>query len=111
MGVRAPLRSAVKEGDTWDLSKLYASDTSWDHDLAALQKRIGGYRRLEGSLANSSQALESGLKYDSKVDRLAERLGAYASLRLAEDQARNAKKGLWAMPAPVPPWQWRKKSP
>ncbi len=87
MGVRAPLRSAVKEGDTWDLSKLYASDTSWDHDLAALQKRIGGYRRLEGSLANSSQALESGLKYDSKVDRLAERLGAYASLRLAEDQA------------------------
>ncbi len=29
-------------------------------------------------------------------------------LRLAEDLARNAKTGLWAMPAPVPPWQWRK---
>ncbi len=28
-------------------------------------------------------------------------------LRMAEDAARNAKKGLWAMPAPVPPWQWR----
>ena len=29
-------------------------------------------------------------------------------LRLAEDTARAAKRGLWAMPAPVPPWQWRK---
>ena len=28
-------------------------------------------------------------------------------LRLAEDNARNAKLGLWAMPAPIPPWQWR----
>jgi micrococcal nuclease len=28
-------------------------------------------------------------------------------LRAAEDQARNAKTGLWAMPAPIPPWQWR----
>ena len=29
-------------------------------------------------------------------------------LRLAEDTARAAKRGLWAMPAPIPPWQWRK---
>ncbi|HEU0068900.1 MAG TPA: thermonuclease family protein [Nitrospiraceae bacterium] len=26
-----------------------------------------------------------------------------------EDQARAARKGLWADPNPVPPWEWRKK--
>jgi endonuclease YncB( thermonuclease family) len=28
-------------------------------------------------------------------------------LRLAEDIAHEARRGLWAMPAPIPPWQWR----
>ena len=25
-----------------------------------------------------------------------------------EKEAREAKKGLWADPKPVPPWEWRK---
>jgi len=27
----------------------------------------------------------------------------------AENQAREAKRGLWADPAPVLPWDWRRK--
>jgi len=26
-----------------------------------------------------------------------------------ERAAREAKKGLWADPAPIPPWEWKKK--
>lgn len=29
-------------------------------------------------------------------------------LERLEREAREAKKGLWANPAPVPPWEWRK---
>lgn len=29
-------------------------------------------------------------------------------LRRLQEEARNAKIGLWSMKAPVPPWQWRK---
>lgn len=30
------------------------------------------------------------------------------ALAAAESQARAAKRGLWADPSPVPPWDWRK---
>jgi endonuclease YncB( thermonuclease family) len=30
-------------------------------------------------------------------------------LAILEMQAREAKKGLWADPSPVPPWEWRKR--
>ena len=29
-------------------------------------------------------------------------------LEALEAEAREAKKGLWADPHPVPPWKWRK---
>jgi endonuclease YncB( thermonuclease family) len=32
-----------------------------------------------------------------------------AELEKLEQGARKAKKGLWADPQPVPPWEWRKK--
>jgi micrococcal nuclease len=31
-------------------------------------------------------------------------------LEKEEKDARDAKKGLWADPHPVPPWEWRKET-
>jgi endonuclease YncB( thermonuclease family) len=33
-----------------------------------------------------------------------------AELEKLEKDARDAKKGLWVDPKPVPPWEWRKRS-
>lgn len=55
-----------------------------------------------GGVDTSDEQVRRGLAwvYDSYVvDR---------SLYTVQDAARKAQRGLWADPAPVPPWQWRR---
>ena len=82
-----PTRDEVAIADTWDLSSLYPSDDAWEKDLRRFEKMIPKYDAFRGHLADSPSTLAACLKHDEKVDRLAERLGTYAFLRTAEDQA------------------------
>lgn len=85
--VRLPSRASVRVEDTWDLSKLFADDAAWDAELKKLERRIDKHRQWAGRLGESAATLAEFLKYNSSSERLAERLGNYAYLRAAEDQA------------------------
>ena len=37
--------------------------------------------------------------------------GSDNALKAAEQQARRQKRGLWRLPNPEPPWQWRRNNP
>ena len=82
-----PVRSEVPEADTWDLSSLCKSDDEWEAGLKEFESRIDGYTGFQGRLADSAATLCEMLEFDSATDRLAERLGIYASLKTTEDQA------------------------
>ncbi len=84
-----PSRGAVRESDTWDLSKLYASDDAWERDFNRWEKRVAGYARFQGSLSGGAETLAACLKFDRDFDRLGERLGTYAFLKTAEDATRD----------------------
>ncbi len=83
---RLPTRDKVKPQDTWDLSRLYASDEAWQRDLKKLKGRIAKFAGFSGHLADSAESLAACLKFDADFDRLGERLGTYAFLKTAEDQ-------------------------
>ncbi len=85
--IRLPKRSLVKTPDTWDLSKLFSNDKTWDEGLTKLEKRIKGYDKFRETLGTSAAELASCLKYDGDTERLADRLSNYAYLKTAEDQA------------------------
>lgn len=95
MAVGNPKRAAVKVTDTWDLSQLYADDSTWDQDLEKLRRRTAGSRRFKGKLGESAAFLAGAFRLDSQLDRLAERLGAYAFLRTAEDQTNPTYQAMW----------------
>ncbi len=87
---RLPTREQVPVGDTWDLSSLFSDDADWEKAFQRYEKRIQGYTRFRGRLGDSPESLVACLKFDSQLDRLAERLGVYAVLKTSEDQADSA---------------------
>ena len=85
--VRLPERKDVPESDTWDLAKLFTDDEAWEEAFQKWESMVGGFENFKGKLGNSAVDLAACLTFDSEVDRLGERLGNYAFLRTAEDQA------------------------
>ncbi|MCA9258184.1 MAG: oligoendopeptidase F [Planctomycetales bacterium] len=90
-----PARADVKAADTWDLSSLYADDASWERAFARWQKQIAKYDAFRGTLGESAAALATCLKFDADFDRLGERLGHYAFLNTAQDQADSASQRMY----------------
>ncbi len=82
-----PKRPQVKPSDRWDLSSLFASDAAWEAAFKKWEKQVPGYAKFRGTLARSAKTLADCLKFDSAFDRIGERLGNYAYLKTAEDQA------------------------
>ena len=82
-----PPRSKVKATDCWDLSSLFKSDKDWEVAFGKWEKQITGYEKFRGKLGDSAEMLSACLRFDATVDRAAERLGVYAALKTAEDQA------------------------
>ena len=82
---RLPSRGQLKPADCWDLSSLFASDKAWQRAFARWEKRIAGYGKFQGKLAEGAGRLAACLEFDLDFDRTGERLGTYAYLKTAED--------------------------
>ncbi|MCR9296165.1 MAG: oligoendopeptidase F [bacterium] len=93
---KVPLRKDVAAEDCWDLASLYPNDAAWEADFKVFEQRIAGYQDFRGRLGESPQVLLECLQFDVEMDRLAERLGTYAFLKSAEDQANNTYQALVA---------------
>ncbi len=82
-----PPRAQVKEADCWDLSSLFTDDAAWDVAFTQWAARIPEYESFRGRLGQSAQILAECLTFDSAFERSGERLGTYAFLKTAQDQA------------------------
>ncbi len=91
-----PARSEVPPGDTWDLSRLFASPGEWDKTYAEWVEQIDGYARFRGRLGESADVLAACLDFDTACDRFGDRVQTYAALREAEDTADGAAQAMRA---------------
>jgi oligoendopeptidase F len=82
-----PKRSEVAPGDTWDLGSLFSDDAAWEAALVAWESRISGFDGFAGTLSSCPERLADCLSFDLAIDRDGDRIGTYAHLRAAEDQA------------------------
>src|SRR5205823_13018788 len=61
--------------------------SEWETAFDRWSHQIAGYEKFRGKLRESASTLAELLKFDSEFERLGERLGVYAFLKTAEDQA------------------------
>jgi len=91
-----PGRTDCPHADTWDLSSLFADDAAWEQAFRKWERRIPGYQRFCGQLASDPATLAACLRFDCDLDRWGERLGGYAYLKAAEDQADSRYQAMLA---------------
>ncbi|NBS14891.1 MAG: hypothetical protein EBT57_08835, partial [Verrucomicrobia bacterium] len=88
---KIPSRSDLRAEDTWDLSPLFADEAAWEKGLESLRAKRGAMTRWRGKLAGAD-GLVGALEEERGIDLLAEKLGQYASLRVAEDGSDGAAR-------------------
>lgn len=80
-----PKREDVPRKDTWDLSGLFVDDEAWERGLKDFSEKIPVIESFQGTLGDSAASLKQCLDYTTDCEKLGERLGHYAHLRLSED--------------------------
>jgi oligoendopeptidase F len=94
--LRLPKRVDVKVADTWDLGALCESDAQWEELFQELDTQIPGYQKFRGKLGEGAKTLAACLKFDHDFERLADRVGGYAHLKVTEDQANSTYQAMVA---------------
>lgn len=80
-----PTRAEVPKQDRWDLSSLFPDDAAWQVALEQWSRKIPRYQRFRGQLGQGAERLAACFRFHFNMERMAERLGTYAYLRLSED--------------------------
>jgi oligoendopeptidase F len=87
-------RSDIPIECTWNLESIYATNDDWESDFQLLQQRIPELEALQGTLAQSGQALWLVLQKHDELFELLERLYVYASMRKDEDTTGSLYQGM-----------------
>lgn len=82
-----PTRDQVPVEETWDLSKLYADQESWESDFASLRVLADTIADRRGSLGESVETLASVFDSQAALDERTERIYIYAMLSRDENTA------------------------
>jgi oligoendopeptidase F len=89
VAVRARSREEISESHKWNLNDIYANWDEWEKGRAELERRIGEYAALKGTLAQGADRLLAAFRLGDELGRLAYRVYYYPSLAHDEDQRDN----------------------
>jgi oligoendopeptidase F len=87
-------REEIPAEFTWNLASIFQQNEDWDRDFQALQKRLPELTKLQGTLAQSGEALLTVLRKRDEIYEELERLYVYASMRKDEDTTNGLYQGM-----------------
>jgi oligoendopeptidase F len=94
MALTAPARprnrAEIDDAHKWNLADIYPDWDAWDRARADLDRKIGEFAALKGSLGKGPKALVAAYRLSDDLGQLAYRVYFYPSLKYDEDQRDNA---------------------
>jgi len=82
-------RAEIDDAFKWDLGDIYPDWTAWETARAELERRIGEYAALKGTLASGPEQLLAAYRLNDALGQLAYKVYFYPSLKYDEDQRDN----------------------
>jgi oligoendopeptidase F len=86
---RSRNRAEIDEAHKWKLDDIYPDWRAWETDLAELERRIGEYAALKGTLSQGPQQLLKAYLLNDQLGQLAYKVYFFPSLKYDEDQRDN----------------------
>jgi oligoendopeptidase F len=87
---RSRNRADIADSHKWHLDDIYPSWAVWETALGELERRIGEYAALKGTLGNGPQQLLAAYSLNDQLGQLAYKVYFYPSLKYDEDQRDNS---------------------
>ncbi len=82
-------RHDIPDRFKWNLSHIYADWSEWQAAYDELERKIGAYAALQGTLAEGAGRLLAAMKLSDDIGQLTYKVWYFASLRYDEDQRDN----------------------
>ncbi|HYU74815.1 MAG TPA: oligoendopeptidase F, partial [Ktedonobacteraceae bacterium] len=87
-------RTDIPTEFTWNLQSIFASNEDWERTFKSLQQRLPELESLQGTLAQSGEALLTVLQKRDEIYKQLEHLYVYASMRRDEDTTNSTYQGM-----------------
>jgi len=82
-------RDQIPDRFKWNLSHIFPDWHAWDAAYGELERKIGAFAALQGTLAGGAQALLAALRLRDDIGQLEYKVWYFASLRYDQDQRDN----------------------
>jgi len=82
-------RAEIADAHKWRLDDIYRDWATWEHSFAELERRIGEYAALKGTLERGAEPLLSAYRLNDDLGQLAYKVYFFPSLKYDEDQRDN----------------------
>ncbi len=87
-------RTDIPTEFTWNLQTIFASNEDWERTFKSLQQCLPELESLQGTLAQSGEALLAVLQKRDEIYKQLEHLYVYASMRRDEDTTNSTYQGM-----------------
>ncbi|GBG95652.1 oligoendopeptidase F [Ligilactobacillus salitolerans] len=91
-----PLRADVKPELTWDLTLVFKTEQDFEHAFAKVKEKAADFQQYQGTLQTGAAALLQAVKSLLAIDRQAEKVYVYASMKNDQDTTDSYYHGLFS---------------